>query len=250
MHTATISAGLLLALCLSAAPGYAQAAGAARVPGGRDVTCREFAKLGAAQANEVLYYADGYAAGIQDQIAAGTPNVSATTAAGTTATSVLNADTKAGSAKLSDLTSLTLDELKAVCAASPSATVLSMIPGGRPVSGSGTITASGAVDGSTAPAAGVNPAGSSSGIGANAMAAGTIPSAGSGILNANGTTGGAAIGATPGTTVTNPASGTISITGTPPALAAPTVVTPGAATTTAPAVAPATATAPGASASP
>src|ERR1700679_1438023 len=56
-------------------PVFAQSTPLPGVPGGKNVTCREFLQLDAAKENEVVYFANGYAAGIEDQISAGTPSI-------------------------------------------------------------------------------------------------------------------------------------------------------------------------------
>jgi len=157
---------LLIGLALAAAPtaGLAQGVHApgqpmAGIPGGKNVRCSEFLRLGEPAATRVLYFVDGYAAGIADQVAAGTPgtasnaaatdgtaaaNQAATTGAIPPATSaVTSAATSATVAAdtTAALTALTLDQLHSLCEAQPGATVLSVVPGARPVSSGGAVTA-------------------------------------------------------------------------------------------------------------
>lgn len=162
--------GLTLAVATSTAA-FAQNAPApgqpmADLPGGRNVSCAEFLRLGEAAAVRVLYYADGYAAGIADQLASSAPtttgsstnnnnnnnnnkNNSSTAAANRAATTrdlppatsgVTGPTDNSTASSTATLTALTIDQLRSLCQAEPRATVLSVVPGGRPVNSGGTAT--------------------------------------------------------------------------------------------------------------
>ena len=140
--------GIIGIALAGALPGFAQSTPLPGVPGGKNITCREFLRLGTARENEVVYFANGYAAGVEDQIAAGTPstpgNTPATTSDANTSINRLapNASPVAPLKSLSNLADIDLDQLRAVCRTALSATVLSKVPGGSPAAGSGTITGS------------------------------------------------------------------------------------------------------------
>jgi hypothetical protein len=152
LSTAALSCGLAVA------PAMAQAVPAQQNPGGKAITCRQFLRLDAAEARAVLYFANGYAAGVEDQIAAGTPDAQAIhSPSGRTrqeSAPIGRPAPPAGSVSMANLATMTMDQLRAVCQTSPSATVLSMIPGGNPVSGSGTLSGDNTGTGTSAPTPG------------------------------------------------------------------------------------------------
>lgn len=165
----------------------------ADIAGGRNLTCTTFSKLGGEAATRVLYYLNGYAAGVEDQIAAGTPNANPTAdtkvapSAGPTATPAPVADTTAhpraavaanapaagsnGVGSMASLTEMTLEQVRALCEAKPDAKVLSLIPGGQPVSANGTLTGTTAAGGTTTGTTGTTtmtgPAGTTTGAAAS-----------------------------------------------------------------------------------
>lgn len=261
-----MKAALLLALLLPAGTAFAAAPPTtpgtpmADVPGGKNITCSAFLKLGGEAETKVLYFVNGYAAGIADQIAAGTPPAQG----GTQQTGQAIASNTAGSiTSIPAINGIALDQLQTLCNAEPSKTVLAVIPGGLPISGSGSITSAGGTSGTggtNGAAAGTATGGvgtSTGGVGTSTPAAGTTTGP-SGAVNAttpnNGTLGSTMPGSTgTGTTngVTTTAPGTATgggtttgttttgtTTTTAPSPAAPTVPAPAAsgATTSAPAV--------------
>jgi hypothetical protein len=203
-----LAAAALPAMALAAAPST-PGLPMSGIPGGKAITCRAFLKLSGASATNVLYFINGYAAGIQDQVSAGTPNLGG---AG-------NSTAPAKADDLSNLTGVTMDEVKTLCRAKPQASVLSTIPGGEPVTGNGTLTGSA----SDSAAAGSGTAGTAAGTATSPATSGggntgaTFGASGSGTTSTTGAaaapgaaTGSSATSATPNTvTVPTPATGTV-----------------------------------------
>jgi len=204
-----MKAALLLALALpasaaSAAPPATPGMPMADVPGGKNITCTEFLKLGGEAATKVLYFVNGYAAGVADQIAAGTPPAQG----GTKDKAAATASNTAGPLTSTPaLNGVSLDQVHALCTAKPTATVLSLIPGGLPVTGNGTLTdttGGTATTGAAATGTTTTDSGGGANIGATfggAATTGASPAGGT----TPATTG--ATGTTPSVTVPNPPTG-------------------------------------------
>jgi hypothetical protein len=206
----------------------------ADVQGGKNLSCATFSHLDAAVATRVLYYINGYAAGVEDQIAAGTPNSSSadntkvapspgpTSTQPTTPTAMPANPKSDGIGSMAGLEGITLDQLKAVCLSQPRATVLSVMPGGQPVTANGTI--SGQAGG------GANGTSTTSGGGNTGVVGGQNNTVGTGVSS----TPPAVPTPTNGTVTTNPQTGLSTVTSGSPSMivpAAPTSGTPAAGAT-------------------
>jgi hypothetical protein len=186
-----------LAVLLAATPSLAATTpGAPGIPmsdvtGGKDLTCSTFLKLSGEAATKVLYFVNGYAAGIADQLAAGAQSgtntgTSATATNGATASgSAGNGATKAASSPVASspaLNGMSMDQLRAVCRASPDSKVLAVMPGGEPISASGTLTSNSAAGaaGTTGTNGASGTAGAGAASGAGGAATGNAPASGGG----------------------------------------------------------------------
>jgi hypothetical protein len=180
-----LTGGIAVVLCsVIAVPAEAQTAPAERSSSLKDITCRDFLRLGQPEADQALYFVNGYSSGAEDQVAANTSGPAS------------GSGDRSGTATPGSGGWISLDDLQAICQASPSSTVLSMVPHG----GTGAISnnaAGGQAQGNGRPA--------TSGGGNTGAAA---------IGRSNTTTGAGASSApsrgavtTPGTTVTNPSTG-------------------------------------------
>lgn len=112
------------------------------VPQPRNITCKQFLRLGSAAATKILDFANGYAAG---QLNPGTKAAAAKTPASQSTDS---------SFSLSNLEYLTIDQLRAICQVELPQRVLSVMPGRAP-GGTSAVTAANATTtagGTTQPA--------------------------------------------------------------------------------------------------